>query len=130
MTATALPDLLPRVEAAAALGVTPDYLVNLVARGRLAGMRPTPRCLLIRRAELDRFRAARRAHAAAAKRAAGLTVPEVALACNVAAVTVRRWIRTGALPASMQATDAARGFRAYRVRPVDLEAFLAGASVE
>jgi len=128
MPATAPLDLVPATDAAAELGVSTDYLASLVARRRLAGVRPTPRCLLIRRADLDAHKRARAAFATAARKADGLTVREVADACNVGAESVRRWIRLGILPAKLH--PALLGFRSYRVRPADLEAFLAGASVE
>jgi excisionase family DNA binding protein len=126
MPATPAPDLLPCAAVAAELGVTPDHVAALVARGRLPGVRPSPRCLLLRRRDVDAFLAARAAHAAAAAKAPGLSVREVAHACNVEPDTVRRWIRLGLLPAKL--APAVEGFRAYRVLHSDLRGFLDGAS--
>lgn len=124
--ATAAPDLVPGSAAAAALGVSADYLGKLVRRGRIPGVRPSPRCLLIRRADLDAFRARREAHARAARLSIGLSVTAVAARCGVGADTVRRWIRLRLLPARLQPDTV--GFYAYRVQQADLDRFLAAAS--
>jgi hypothetical protein len=128
MPAAPAPDLVPSSTVAAELGITPGHVADLVARGRLPGVRPSPRCLLLRRRDVDAFRAARAAHAAAAAKAPGMSVREVALACNVEPDTVRRWIRLGLLPATLAPAPLVDGFRAYRVLASDLRAFLAGAS--
>lgn len=49
-----------------------------------------------------------------------LTVPEVADLLRVTPMTVRRWIKSGRLPASQIGRD-------YRIQSADLEALVAGA---
>jgi predicted site-specific integrase-resolvase len=121
------PVLLTVREVATLLGVKPCRVHDLVYEGTLPARYPRPRLLRVLREDALRLKAQRDKLAKAAAAVDGLTVPEVAAACNVTPFTIRRWIKQGIVPACKVLSPL--GGTRHLVRPADLQRFLAGMTV-